>query len=72
MNILSLNWNWKLMAKIQDFLALIDGPKSCRVHNLAGRIVGSIPKPYNPLPTISDSVKMLRNIEAIAGVGGGG
>jgi SAM-dependent methyltransferase len=58
------------MSKVQDILALIDGSKSCRMHNLAGRIVGSIPKPYNPLPTISDAVKMLKNIKAIAGWGG--
>ncbi|MDR1256479.1 MAG: hypothetical protein LBJ86_01885 [Spirochaetaceae bacterium] len=70
MSILSLNWNWKLMAKIQDILALVDGPKSCRVHNLAGRIVGSIPKPYDPLATISDAVKMLKNIESAGGGGG--
>ncbi|MDR1148994.1 MAG: hypothetical protein LBK66_10220 [Spirochaetaceae bacterium] len=70
MSILGLNFDWKLMSKVQDILALIDGSKSCWAHNLAGRIVGSIPKPYNPLPTISDAVKMLKNIKAIAGGGG--
>jgi hypothetical protein len=60
-----LNFNWKLMAKIQDILAFIDGPKSCFTHNLAGRIVGSIPKPYDPLDTIFNAVKMIK-------AGGGG
>jgi SAM-dependent methyltransferase len=53
------------MSKVQDILALIDGQKSCVIHNLAGRIVGSIPKPYNPMNGIFDAVKMLRS-------GGGG
>jgi SAM-dependent methyltransferase len=66
MSILRLNFNWKLLAKVQDILALIDGPKSCLVHNFAGRLVGSIPKPYNPMGTVFDAVKILKNI-----IGGG-
>jgi SAM-dependent methyltransferase len=62
------------MAKVQDILALIDGTKSCWAHNLAGRIVGSIPKPYNPLNTINNAAKILRNIETatMKKAGGGG
>jgi hypothetical protein len=69
MGILGLNFNWKLLAGVQDILALIDGPESCRVHNLAGRLAGSIPKPYNPLNTVSDAGKIMKSI---MGVGGGG
>jgi hypothetical protein len=68
MSLLSLNFNWKLMAKVQDILAVIDGPKSCRLHNFAGRVVGSIPKPYNPLNTVFEAAKMLK---AMNGGGGG-
>ncbi|MDR2098186.1 MAG: hypothetical protein LBP37_06670 [Spirochaetaceae bacterium] len=67
MGILNLNFDWKLMAKVQDILAFIDGPKSCLLHNFAGRVVGSIPKPYNPIDTVFDAVKMLK----AAGGGGG-
>ncbi|MDR2803326.1 MAG: class I SAM-dependent methyltransferase [Treponema sp.] len=56
------------MAKVQDILAVIDGPKSCRVHNFAGRVVGSISKPYNPMCTLFDAAKMLKTLKA----GGGG
>jgi hypothetical protein len=66
MSLLSLNFNWKLMAKVQDILAVIDGPKSCFLHNFAGRVVGSISKPYNPVNTVFDAAKMLKTM------GGGG
>jgi SAM-dependent methyltransferase len=69
MSLLSLNFDWKLMAKVQDMLAVVDGGKSCFVHNLAGRIVGSIPRPYNPMPAISSSVRMLKLIKDYGGGG---
>jgi hypothetical protein len=50
------------MAKTQDILALLDGPKSCKLHNFAGRLVGSIKKPFNPLPAILDGADIIKRI----------
>jgi SAM-dependent methyltransferase len=63
MKLLDMKWDWKMMAKVQDILGIIDGPKSCRVHNWMGRLVGSIKKPFDPVPAMTRGVEMLKRIK---------
>jgi SAM-dependent methyltransferase len=71
MTLLDLGWDWKMMARVQDILGIIDGPKSCRVHNWLGRFVGSIKKPYDPMPSMIRSVELLKKIKKHGGTPAG-